>query len=94
VEAEIRKFGKILIGLGVFGFVAATAWWLLFFEPLLGVSVKDASACFYQTTVECEVGNLVGQIGDVPPYSPASLWISSVVFIVGILTYGLTARRK
>ena len=94
MEAEIRKFGKILVGLGVLGFVAATAWWYLFFEQLLGEKVKDASACFYQTTMECEVGNLVGQLGDIPPYSPASLWISSVVFAVGVLIYGLTARRK
>ena len=83
-----------MIGLGALGFVAATAWWLLFFEPLLGESVKEASACFYQTTLECEVGNLVGQIGNVPPYSPESLWASAAAFIVGVLIYGLTARRK
>jgi hypothetical protein len=60
----------------------------------MGENVKDASACFYQTTMECKVGNLVGQVGDIPPYSPVSLWVSGVVFGVGIVMYGLSNRRK
>jgi len=91
---DIHKFGKILAGLGGLGFIAATAWWVSFFEPVLGENVKEASSCFYQTTLKCEVGNLVGQVDKVPPYSPLSLWTSAFVFVVGVLIYGLTTRRK
>jgi len=79
---------------GVTGFIAATAWWYMFFEQMLGENIKEASECFYQTTVKCEFGNLVGQVGDVPTYSPASLWLSGSVFVVGVVMYGLIAKRK
>jgi len=79
---------------GILGFIAATAWWLLFFEPVLGGKVKEASECFYRTTLNCQIGNLVGHIGHIPPYSPLSLWVSTVLFAVGVLTYGLFAARK
>jgi len=91
---SIRTFGKILIGLGVVGGIAVTAWWYLFFEQILGESVKDASACFYRTTTKCSGFNLIGQIGDIPTYDPVVLWVSLIIFSVGIVVYGLSARRK
>lgn len=90
----VRKIGKFLMWLGVFGFCGATAWWYLFFEQMLGESVKEASECFYTTTVQCEVGNLVGQIGDTPPYDPRSLYVSAAVFVIGVFIYGLSNKRK
>jgi hypothetical protein len=80
--------------LGVVGFAGATVWWYLFFEQLLGESVKEASECFYATTLQCEVGNLVGQVGDLPPYDPNSLYASAAVFVVGVFIYGLSNKRK
>jgi len=91
---SLRNIGKLLMLAGIAGFIASTIWWYMFFEQMLGESVQEASECFYQTTVKCEVGNLVGQVGDVPPYSPASLWLSGVIFIAGVLLYGLIAKRR
>ena len=80
--------------LGIAGFIAATAWWLLFFEQMLGDNVKEASVCFYKTTTECEVGNMFGRIGDLPPYEPYSLYVSTALFVIGILIYGLSSKRS
>ncbi len=90
----IRNLGKILMWFGALGFVGSTAWWYLFFEQLLGENVKEASKCFYKTTAQCEIGNLVGQVGNVLPYDPIALYLAFSVFIVGILVYGLSTSRK
>lgn len=90
----IRTFGKLLAGLGVLGFVGATAWWYMFFEGLLGTSVKEASACFYQTTSSCEVGNMIGAFGEMPTYSPMALWVSVGLFVGGGLIYGLAGAKR
>ncbi len=87
----IRRLGKILVVAGIASFVGATAWWYLFFETLLGESVKEARTCFYQTTASCEVGNLAGLFSDVPVYSPLALWISVGLFVIGGLVYGLSS---
>jgi len=87
---HIRRLGLILAGAGILTFVGATAWWYMFYETYLGQNVKDASACFYQTTPVCEVGNIVGAFGDIPAYSPISLWVAIGLFVVGGLTYGLS----
>jgi len=89
----LRIVGKILIGLGAAGLVGATIWWYMFFEQMLGQSVKRASECFYSTTTECEIGNLIGKFGDVPAYTPAALWISLGVFNVGLIAFGFSSRR-
>lgn len=82
-----------MAGAGAIGFIGATAWWYMFFEGLLGKSVKDASACFYQTTASCEVGNMIGTFGDVPTYSPLALWVSVGLFVVGGLIYGISGNK-
>lgn len=86
----IRRLGLLLAGLGLLTFVGATAWWYMFYETYLGQNVKDASSCFYQTTPVCEVGNIVGIFGNIPAYSPLSLWIACALFVASGLIYGLT----
>ncbi len=86
----IKQLGLLLAGLGALIFIGATAWWYMFYETYLGQNVKDASACFYQTTPVCEVGNIVGIFGDTPAYSPIALWVSVGLFVVGGLMYGLS----
>lgn len=83
----VRSIGKMLITVGGVGCVAALAWWLSFFHQMLGDDVKRASECFYRTTTECEIGNLVGLFMDVPPYEPALLWFSAATMVLGLLVY-------
>ncbi|MBT6093845.1 MAG: hypothetical protein HOH04_03115 [Rhodospirillaceae bacterium] len=89
----IRPFGKLLILFGLATFMAALAWWLAFFHQMLGDDVKRASECFYSTTLECEVGNMVGHFMDIPPYDPVALWISGVIFGMGLLIYAWAPHR-
>ena len=89
----LRLMGKVLVGLGAAGLVGATAWWYMFFEQMLGLSVKRASECFYTTTTECEIGVLIGGLGDVPAYTPAALWLSVAVLVLGVAVYGLSPRK-
>ena len=86
---------KALLALGGIGFIGATAWWYMFFEQLLGQSVKEASECFYRTTMSCEVGNFVGTtFVEVPTYSPTVMWISVGVMGAGVLLLGTGSRGR
>ena len=75
------------------GFVAALVWWLSFFHQMLGEDVKKASECFYSTTLECEIGNVIGGFMDIPPYDPVLLWASGVMLGAGVLIYALAPGR-
>jgi len=86
---------KVLLALGAIGFAGATAWWYMFFEQLLGQSVKEASECFYRTTMTCEVGNFVGTtFGEVPTYSPMAMWVSVGLMGAGVLMLGAGGRGR
>ena len=89
----LRLMGKILIGLGAAGLVGATVWWYMFFEQMLGLSVNQASECFYSTTTQCEIGNLIGGFGDVSSYTPAALWVSLAVLVLGLIGFGFSPRN-
>ena len=86
------KFGKALMALGGVLFIAATAWWYVFFESMLGDDVKAASACFYRTTESCALGNVVGLFSDVPTYSPWALWAAVLTAAAGIVVYAAAPR--
>ena len=93
----MRRAGRFaarwLIWLSVAGFVASTAWWYLFFEQMLGQDVKRASGCFYQTTADCRLGNVLGTFGSIPAYNPVLLWLSAAGFGFGLLLYGVILSR-
>ncbi|PPR73200.1 MAG: hypothetical protein CFH05_01208, partial [Alphaproteobacteria bacterium MarineAlpha3_Bin4] len=55
-------------------------------------NVKRASECFYHTTAKCSVGNLLGTFGEIPSYSPVSMWVSVGVFSAGMLGSALLRR--
>ncbi len=78
---------------GGVAFIAALIWWMTFFRQMLGEDVKRASECFYSTTLECEIGNVVGSFMDIPPYDPVLLWGAGVLFGAGLLIYALAPRR-
>ena len=88
----IRLLGKLLMVLGFAGFCTATAWWYLFFEQMLGDDVKHASECFYRTTDLCKAAAFADLVFEVPAYEPAALWISGVVFVIGLLVWLLAPR--
>ncbi len=88
------RFGKALMALGGVLFIAATAWWYVFFESMLGDDVKAASACFYRTTESCALGNVVGLFGDVPAYSPWALWAAVLTAAAGVVIYAAAPRRN
>ncbi|MDP6787611.1 MAG: hypothetical protein QGI13_10835 [Rhodospirillales bacterium] len=88
------RLGKMLMVLGGAVFFAATAWWYVFFEPMLGQDVKMASACFYRTTESCALGNLVGSLGDIPAYSPWAFWAAVAITAAGVVVYAVAPRRK
>lgn len=89
----IRSVGKMLMVLGGVGFVTALVWWFSFFRQMLGENVKRASECFYRTTLECQIGNLIGGFMDIPPYNPVLLWASGIMAGVGLLVFALAPRR-
>ena len=88
----IRRIAILMISLGAVGFVAAVAWWFMFFEKMLGTDVKTASECFYRTTLECQVGNFVGLFMEMPPYEPMFMWAMMAAMITGFLVYILTSE--
>jgi len=88
----IRNAAKLLMACGLGFFLLAVGWWFVFFEQMLGEDVKAASACFYSTTAQCEVGNFVGLFMDTPAYEPALLWASIVVIVIGLLVYVSTPK--
>lgn len=89
----IRVLGKLLMFLGLAGFCAATAWWYLFFHQMLGANVKQASACFYQTTGMCHVADMSAFAFTVPAYRPVLLWLSATLFIVGLVVWAMAPHR-
>jgi len=85
----LRRLGKGLTLAGFVSFVASVIWWYLFFEQLLKEDVKRASACFYQTTSDCAIGNVfISALGDIPVYSPELLWLAGGLAGFGILLIG------
>ena len=80
-----RRLSRLLIFAGAAGFVLATAWWYLYFEQMLGDSVKQASQCFYHNAPACEIAQAVDSLFDVPAYSPFALYIAVGVFAVGMV---------
>ena len=86
------RLGKALMALGGVLFIAATAWWYVFFESMLGDDVKSASACFYRTTESCALGNVVGLFSDVPTYSPWALWAAVLTAAAGVVVYAAAPR--
>lgn len=85
----LRQLGKGLILAGFASFVASVAWWYLFYAQLLKEDVKTASACFYQTTTDCAIGNVViSALGDIPVYSPDLLWLAGGLVGLGIILIG------
>ena len=88
----IRRISMFLMSIGATGFVAAVAWWFMFFEQMLGIAVKAASECFYRTTLECQAGNFVGSFMEKSPYEPMFMWIVVAVAIIGFLVYIFTSE--
>ena len=88
------RIGKALMVLGGVLFIAATAWWYAFFEPMLGDNVKVASACFYVTTQECSLGTVLGLFGDVPAYSPWAFWAAVLTAAAGVVVYAAAPRGR
>ena len=86
------RLGKILMAFGGVMFIAATAWWYVFFESMLGDDVKAASACFYRTTESCALGNLVGMLSEIPAYSPWAFWAAVGMTAAGIVIYAVAPR--
>ncbi len=85
----LRRLGKGLILAGFASFVTSVVWWYLFFEQLLKEDVKRASACFYQTTTDCAIGNVViSALGDIPVYSPELLWLAGGLTGLGMILVG------
>ena len=86
----LRRLGKGLILAGFATFVASVVWWYLFFEQLLKEDVKRASACFYQTTTECALGNMfISTFGDIPVYDPELLWLAGGLTGLGMMLMGV-----
>jgi hypothetical protein len=83
----IRMFGRILMITGIAGFAGAVGWWFMFFHQMLGDNVKQASECFYSTTLQCAVADAVGSVLDIPPYDPQLLWGAAAVSAVGFLLH-------
>ena len=88
----IGRIAMLLMSIGGAGFVAAVAWWFMFFEQILGTDVKTARECFYRTTLECQVGNFVGSFMETSPYEPMFMWASMAVMIIGFLVYAFTPK--
>ena len=88
----IRRISMFLMSIGATGFVAAVAWWFMFFEQMLGIDVKIASECFYRTTLECQAGNFVGSFMEKSPYEPMFMWAMVAAAIIGFLVYILTSE--
>jgi len=85
----LRQLGKALILAGFASFMTSVAWWYLFFSQLLKEDVKRASGCFYKTTTDCAIGNVViSAVGDIPAYSPDLLWLAGVLTGLGIILIG------
>ncbi|MCP5367555.1 MAG: hypothetical protein H6907_16695 [Hyphomicrobiales bacterium] len=91
----IARLGKLFIILSVVLLVGATAWWFLFYEPMLGENVKKASECFYYTTDLCTVGNMAGGfMGDVPTYSPLAFWGAVGALVLGLALIVLAPKSS
>lgn len=87
------RLGKWLLVFAVLVFVAATAWWYVFFEQMLGENVKQASECFYFESDLCAIGNLAGRLGEIPPYTPFAFWGAVGLFGMGLLAIILGPRH-
>ncbi len=82
----VQRFGKGLVLAGFAVFMFAVVWWYLFYAQLLDQDVKRASECFYTTTQDCAVGNLVVTVmGDIAVYDPQVLWLAAGLAIAGIV---------
>lgn len=90
----VLGLARLLLATGGVGFAVAVVWWYLFFEQMLGSSVKQASQCFYRTTESCSVGNAVGSVvGGIPAYSPILLWAAVGLAVLGLVLIGHGPER-
>ena len=91
----MADLGKTLIIAGLLIFVAAVAWWVLYFEQFHGLEVKQASACFYYFEENCTPSALdkLLQESRVPPYSPIAFWGSVAIFSLGVIVLALSPFR-
>jgi hypothetical protein len=90
----MADLGKTLMIVGIGLFAGAVAWWYLFFEQVFGEDVKKASECFYYTTKICSLGEVVGVVGQIPPYSPVSFWAAVVALGAGVALLALAPRKS
>jgi len=79
-----RRTARLLMAAGVVAFILATAWWYVFYEQMLGHSVKQASECFYYETMACGAAQSVDVLFDVPGYSPLALYSAIGLFVLGM----------
>lgn len=79
---------------GIVAFVVATAWWFMFFHDILGEEFQIARECFYWTPEICSLKVPAAMFTEVPIYDPGLLWLSGILFVVGLFVrlFGLARR--
>ena len=87
------KLGNVLMLLGIGSFIAATVWWISFFYEILGNDFQLARECFYWTTDLCSLKAPAALFSDIPAYDPRLLWLSAVMFVLGMLLRIFSGHR-
>ncbi|NMM37890.1 MAG: hypothetical protein HHJ09_10295 [Glaciimonas sp.] len=91
---DIKKLANLLLTLGIVLLLAAIAWWVNFYAPLmkdLNAPLSDALDCLYSNTGACNLASGITQLLGKTPYNPMLFLIGAGATCAGVLLR-LTAK--
>lgn len=85
---DIKKFANLLLALGVVMLLAAIAWWVNFYAPImkdLHAPLSDALDCLYSNAGACTLASGITQLLGKTPYNPTFFLIGAGAICVAVL---------
>lgn len=85
---DIKKLGNLLLTLGIVVLLAAIAWWVNFYAPImkdLNAPLSDALDCLYSNAGACNLASGITQLLGKTPYNPTIFLIGAGALCAGLL---------
>lgn len=85
---DIKKLANLLLALGILMLLAAIAWWVNFYAPImkdLNAPLSDALDCLYSNAGACNLASGITQLLGKTPYNPLLFLIGAGAICVGVL---------
>ena len=93
---ETRQLGRTLVTVGIIGVVVAVIWWLSFYSQIssgIGGGGGAPLQCLFSSSGPCGLVSGVAEMAGYVSYSPAVLWISLIVLVIGVIIVSTSAPK-